>query len=135
NRQEAKISMYRGVRDLLTGAVAAPIIQAAPAIGSARQDLADIVSLIEQLDIERATAAKGDGNNKKGLRNLALNSALAIDGQITAFAALQKDTTLLAAFDNEKSDYVKTSDEEFRTLCATALGKAKELLAANTAGL
>jgi len=135
NLSEAKISMCRSTRDILTGPAAGPIIQAAPMIGVARQDLADIIALIEQLDIERATAAKGDGDNKKGLRQLALASAWTIDGQITAYAFRQKDASLLQQFNHEKTDYAKASDEAFRTMCAATLAKAKALLQANPAGL
>jgi hypothetical protein len=135
NREEAKIGMYRSVRDLLSGQAVVSIIQAAPAIGAARQDLAAIVALLEQLDIERAAAAKGDGDNKKGLRTLTLNSAWSVDGQLTAFAAIKKDAALLHQFNHEKSDYVKAGDEAFRTMCSMALGKARELLTANLPGL
>ena len=134
NREEAKIDMFRGVRDLLSGQSIATIIQAAPLISSSRQDLADIITSLEQFDIERATAASGAGDNKKGLKALTLSSALTVDGMITAYAASKKDATLLQAFNHERTDYAG-SDQKFQTMSGAALGKGRELLTANVPGI
>src|SRR5438067_1157171 len=107
NPQEAKLDMYRSVTTLLASATAAPIIVAATAIAATRQDLADIIASIEGFDLERETEATGDGDNKKGLRRLALSAAIVVNGMITGFAARNKDATLLAQFNHEKSDYAK----------------------------
>jgi len=125
--QQAKLSMFRSVTSGFTQPDVLSATVAIPAIKLATDELTSIIELIEQLNEEAEAAARGDGGNKSGLRQLATATALIVDGKITAWAARRKDTATINAFNREPSDFKRASDELFRTMVAGVLTKGKEL--------
>jgi hypothetical protein len=125
--QQAKLSMLRSVETYAARPEVLSTTLTIPAIKLATDELTAIIELIEQLDEEAASAARGDGGNKDGLRKLATATAFIVDGKITAWAARRKVPEVINAFNHERSDFTRLSGEDFRTLVARVITKAKEL--------
>jgi len=126
-REEAKLNMTRSVTLLLARPQVITATTGTPAIGLAATELTDSIALIENLDTEASAAARGDGGSKAALRGLALNTALIVDGKITAWAARRDQPEVINLFNHERTDLTRLSDEDFRVIVARILAKAREL--------
>jgi len=126
-REEARLNMARSVSTLLARPEIVTAVAGTPAIGIAATELTDGIALIENLDTEANAAARGDGGSKTGLRRLALNTALIVDGKITAWAARRDLPEVINLFNHERTDLARLGDEDFRTVVARILAKAREL--------
>lgn len=126
-REEARLNMARSVSTLLARPQIVTAVAGTPAIGIAATELTDGIALIENLDTEANAAARGDGGSKTGLRQLALHTALIVDGKITAWAARRDLPEVINLFNHEHTDLARLGDEDFRTVVARILAKAREL--------
>lgn len=124
-REQAQLDMERACRDVLRNAAYAAAVSAVPALDDGVDALAASITVIETLDVERMNAAKGDTGTKKTARAELTKSAFAVDGILTAYAAKTGDNDLLGRVNHEKSDFVRSGEEDYRTLCQFLLQRAK----------
>jgi hypothetical protein len=113
-KKGAKLEMWRTVRDLQNNATYATHIASVAGIGAGFTALEGHITQMESLDVGRGGAAAVAGPAKKVARALLTNTAAAVDGIFTAYAADTNDELLLAQVNKEQSHLERMRDEDLR---------------------